>query len=70
MDIEPTRVTDPELSERSAYAIGTFLGEWMTACADDLVPIKNHLPAELGILLKTRRQWEDFGFTLLPTATP
>lgn len=70
MDIEPTRVTDPELYERSVYAAGTFLGERVTARADDLAPIKNHLPAELGILLKTRRQWEDFGFALLPTAAP
>lgn len=70
MDIEPTTVTDAEFPERSTYAIGTFLGERVTACADDLVPIKNHLPARLGIVLKTRRQWEDFGFTLLPMATP
>lgn len=70
MEIEPTRVTDPEFYERSGYATGTFLGERATACKEDLVPVKNHLPAKLGILLKTRRQWEDFGFTLLPTATP
>lgn len=54
MDIEPTTVTDAEFPERSAYAIGTFLGERVTARADDLVPIKNHLPARLGIALKTR----------------
>lgn len=24
-------------------------------------PVKNHLPPELGVLFKTRRQWEDLG---------
>lgn len=28
-------------------------------------PVKNHLPPELGVLFKTRRQWEDLGVRVL-----
>ena len=34
----------------------------MDALAEDLYPVKNHLPAELGVMFKTARQWEDLGF--------
>lgn len=28
-------------------------------------PVKNHLPPKLGVLFKTRRQWEDLGVRVL-----
>lgn len=44
------------------------MGERVEANAEDLVPIKNHLPPELTAVLKTRKQWEELGFTVREAA--
>lgn len=56
----PNKVSDPKVS--GTYARGVFFGFEVDALADDLFPVKNHLPPELGVLFKTERQWEDAGF--------
>ena len=58
-EADKTRVTDPEGD--GTHIRGTFFGKRVDALAEDLYPVKNHLPAELGALFKTARQWEDLG---------
>ena len=55
---------------RSGYETAELLGQEVCANIDDFLPIKNHLPADLGASLKTRRQWEELGFSLKPDAEP
>lgn len=59
-ETDKTRVIDPEGD--GTHIQGTFFGKRVDALAEDLYPVKNHLPAELGVMFKTARQWEDLGF--------
>ncbi len=39
-----------------------FFGIKAVASANDFLPIKNHLPHDLAVKLKTRKQWVELGF--------
>ena len=44
------------------YTTVTFMGRDVTANAEDELPIKNHLPADLGASFRTLNQWLNRGF--------
>ena len=44
------------------YTTVTFMGRDGTANAEDELPIKNHLPADLGASFRTLNQWLNRGF--------
>ena len=46
-----------------------FFGKEVLANADDYLPIKNHLPHDLAVKLKTKNQWSDLGFVPKSDAT-
>ena len=58
----PNKVSDPKGT--GTHVKGSFFGFEIDALADDLFPVKNHLPPELGVLFKTERQWEEAGFSV------
>lgn len=66
---ENNKVSDWVIPERSDCAKGFWFGYKVEANRDDLIPIKNHLPPELGARLKTKRQWEQLGFRI-PNDSP
>lgn len=43
------------------YTTVTFMGRDVTANAEDELPIKNHLPADLGASFRTLNQWLNCG---------
>lgn len=49
-ETDKTRVIDPEGD--GTHIQGTFFGKRVDALAEDLYPVKNHLPAELGVCLR------------------
>ena len=52
-ETDKTRVIAPEGD--GTHIQGTFFGKRVDALAEDLYPVKNHLPAELGVMFKTAR---------------
>lgn len=51
------------------YTTVTLMGRDVTANAEDGIPIKNHLPADLGASFRTQNQWLNHGFAPMPHAT-
>lgn len=51
------------------YTTATLMGRDVTANAEDGLPIKNHLPAELGASFRTLNQWLNRGFAPKAGAT-
>lgn len=44
------------------YTTVTLMGRDVTANAEDGIPIKNHLPADMGANFRTLNQWLNRGF--------
>lgn len=51
------------------YTTVAFLGRNVTASAEDGIPIKNHLPADMGASFRTLNQWLNRGFAPMLGAT-
>lgn len=50
------------------YTTVTLMGRDVTANAEDGIPIKNHLPADMGANFRTLNQWLKRGFAPIPGA--
>ena len=50
------------------YTTVTLMGRDVTANAEDGIPIKNHLPADMGASFRTLNQWLNRGFAPIPGA--
>ena len=50
------------------YITVTLMGRDVTANAEDGIPIKNHLPADMGASFRTLNQWLNRGFAPIPGA--
>lgn len=50
------------------YTTVALMGRDVTANAEDGIPIKNHLPADMGASFRTLNQWLNRGFAPIPGA--
>lgn len=50
------------------YTTVTLMGRDVTDNAEDGIPIKNHLPADMGANFRTLNQWLKRGFAPIPGA--